>query len=68
MLWNDAQNRYTIIAFVKNAFDEVAYLRSTGSRSDGGWLAPTVGLVYPQTYGLELQSVSEPNRPLSELM
>ena len=31
ILWNDAENRYTIVAFVKNAFDEEAYLRSTGS-------------------------------------
>ena len=55
ILWNDAENRYTIVAFVKNAFDEEAYLRSTGSSPTAVGSRRTVGLVYPQTYGLELQ-------------
>ena len=56
MLWNDAQNRYTIIGFVKNAFDEEGYIRSTRLLADGGGLAPRAsGLIYPRTYGVEVQ-------------
>ncbi len=40
LLWNDAQNRYTIIGFVKNAFDEEGYIRSSGSAPTGSRLAP----------------------------
>jgi len=60
LLWNDAQNRYSIIGFVKNAFDEVAYIRSSGSSPV--YVSPTqvgsrrnVGLTYPRTYGAEVQ-------------
>jgi iron complex outermembrane recepter protein len=55
LLWNDAQNRYTIIGFVKNAFDEVAYIRSTGSSPTAVGSRRTVGLTYPRTYGAEVQ-------------
>lgn len=57
LLWNDAENRYTVIGFVKNAFDEVGYGSSTG----GSPVPPpigsrrTVSLTYPRTYGMELQ-------------
>ena len=55
ILWNDAQNRYTIIGFVKNAFDEDGYIRSSGSSPTAvGWRR-TVGLIYPRTYGAEVQ-------------
>ncbi|THD81753.1 MAG: TonB-dependent receptor [Phenylobacterium sp.] len=65
-IWNDAAKRYTAIAFVKNAFDKVGYT-STGSTNPtatfgvgaGGLtqdgVAITRGLIYPRTYGLELQ-------------
>ena len=55
LLWNDAEERYTIIAFVKNAFDEVGYIRSTGSDPTAVGSRQTVGLIYPRTYGMELQ-------------
>jgi iron complex outermembrane receptor protein len=65
-IWNDAQKRYSVIAFVKNAFDKEGYT-STGSTNpaatfgvgaaglvqDG--VAITRGLIYPRTYGVELQ-------------
>ena len=55
LLWNDASDRYTIIGFVKNADDEDAYLRSVGGSPTAVGSRRTVGLVYPRTYGLELQ-------------
>jgi iron complex outermembrane receptor protein len=55
LLWNDAKDRYTIIGFVKNAFDEVGYIRSSGSSPTGVGSRRTVGLIYPRTYGVELQ-------------
>ena len=48
LLWNDAENRYTIIGFVKNAFDEVGYGRVTPSSPT---LAPTPGGVAPGSVG-----------------
>jgi iron complex outermembrane receptor protein len=59
LIWNDAQNRYTVIGFVKNAFDEVGY----GSVSPSSpTLAPPppgvrkeVSLTFPRTYGMEVQ-------------
>jgi iron complex outermembrane receptor protein len=60
VLWNDAENRYSIIGFVKNAFDEEGFIRSAGSSPVAQ--SPTtlgsrrtVGLIYPRTYGAEVQ-------------
>jgi iron complex outermembrane recepter protein len=55
MLWNDAQNRYTIIGFVKNAFDEEGYIRSSGSSPTAVGSRRGVGLILPKTYGAEVQ-------------
>ncbi len=55
VLWNDAENRYSIIGFVKNAFDELAYIRSAGSSPTAVGSRRTVGLTYPRTYGAEVQ-------------
>ncbi|HKQ15992.1 MAG TPA: TonB-dependent receptor [Steroidobacteraceae bacterium] len=55
MLWNDAKNRYSIIGFVKNAFDETGYIRSAGSSPTAVGSRRTVGLIYPRTYGAEVQ-------------
>jgi iron complex outermembrane receptor protein len=55
LLWNDAQNRYTVIGFVKNAFDEVGYGSSTGGNPTPVGVRRTVSLTYPRTYGMELQ-------------
>lgn len=55
-LWKDAGDRYTIIGFVKNAFDEVAYQSSTSSSlTANGTYRRTVKLNFPRTYGVEFQ-------------
>jgi iron complex outermembrane receptor protein len=70
MLWNDAENRYTVIGFVKNAFDNKGFT-SNGSTTPtaifdvpGSGVAPNItqtrtaitrGLIQPRTYGVELQ-------------
>ncbi|WP_374571445.1 TonB-dependent receptor [Phenylobacterium sp.] len=73
-LWRDADNRYSVIAYVKNAFDQKGYT-STGSTNPVAEFATTAaativdgqssltqtgstitrGLIYPRTYGIELQ-------------
>jgi iron complex outermembrane receptor protein len=55
ILWNDAQNRYSIIGFVKNAFDEEGFIRATPSSPTGVGSRRSVGLIYPRTYGAEVQ-------------
>jgi iron complex outermembrane receptor protein len=55
LLWNDSSDRYTIVGFVKNADDEDAYLRATGGSPTAVGSRRTVGMIYPRTYGLELQ-------------
>jgi len=55
-LWKDSQDRFTVIGYVKNAFDEVAYQSSTPtSLSPSGDYRRTVKLNFPRTYGVELQ-------------
>lgn len=55
-LWRDIDDRFTIIGFVKNAFDEVAYQsQAVGSASTAGVQRRTVKLNFPRTYGIELQ-------------
>jgi iron complex outermembrane receptor protein len=59
LLWNDAENRYTIIGFVKNAFDEVGYGSVTPSSPTQaptpGGVRQDVSLTFPRTYGMEVQ-------------
>ena len=57
LLWKEAQDRYTIIAFVKNAFDEVAYQRSIANPSTPTAVGTRreVILGIPRTYGVEVQ-------------
>jgi iron complex outermembrane receptor protein len=55
LLWNDAQNRYTVIGFVKNAFDEVGYGSVTPSSPTLVGVRREVSLTFPRTYGMELQ-------------
>ena len=55
LLWNDAQNRYTVIGFVKNAFDEIGYGSSTGGPPTPVGVRRAVSLIFPRTYGMELQ-------------
>jgi iron complex outermembrane recepter protein len=55
-LWKDGQDRFTIIGYLKNAFDEVAYQSSTStSLTAAGTFRQTVKLNFPRTYGVELQ-------------
>lgn len=69
VLWNDADNRYTLIGFVKNAFDNTGFT-SNGSTTPTAIFdnpnpgttsivqtrtAITRGLIQPRTYGVELQ-------------
>ncbi|WP_374470933.1 TonB-dependent receptor [Phenylobacterium sp.] len=68
VLWNDGDERYTLIAFVKNAFDNRGYT-SNGSNAPAAIFdlpnpgpglvqtrtAITRGLIQPRTYGVELQ-------------
>ena len=69
-LWNDADDRFTIIGYVKNAFDQKGFT-SNGSTTPtaifdvpASGVAPNIaqtrtaitrGLIQPRTYGVELQ-------------
>jgi iron complex outermembrane receptor protein len=55
LLWNDADNRYTLIGFVKNAFDEVGYGSSTAGSPTAVGPRREVSLTFPRTYGMEVQ-------------
>jgi iron complex outermembrane receptor protein len=62
LTWNDAQKRYTVIAFVNNAFDTNAYDRQYGSLlnsitglGQSEFIGENVGLAPPRTYGLQVQ-------------
>ena len=55
-LWKESGDRYTIIGYVKNVFDEVAYQSATPSSVTAlGTFRETVKLNFPRTYGVELQ-------------
>lgn len=54
LIWNGSENRYTVVAFVKNAFDEEGYLRSTNRQSAAG-PRRNVAPIFPRTYGAEVQ-------------
>jgi iron complex outermembrane receptor protein len=56
VLWKDGAERYTLIGYVKNAFDEVGLDSSTlGSLSPVTGPRRTVKPIYPRTFGVELQ-------------
>ena len=65
LTFKDAQNKYTVIGYVKNVFDDLGYYEgSTSSRTVGRLptgqpvvqgIATTYGLTPPRTYGVELQ-------------
>ena len=55
-IWKDVEDRFTIIGYVKNATDEVAYQSSTpSSLTSIGTFRQTVKLNFPRTFGVELQ-------------
>jgi iron complex outermembrane receptor protein len=55
LLWNDPNDRYTIIAFAKNVFDQEGYEGAGASMSAWGVQSRTRSLTFPRTYGLEAQ-------------
>jgi iron complex outermembrane receptor protein len=54
-LWNGNDNKYTFIAFVNNAFDDVGYEAAGASMSAWGVQSRTLSLTAPRTFGLEVQ-------------
>jgi iron complex outermembrane recepter protein len=56
-LWRDTEDRYTVIAFVKNITDEEGFGSSTASPAGVTAVGArrSVSLIFPRTYGLELQ-------------
>ena len=56
VLWNEPNNRYTIIAFRKNVFDDEGY-ETAGATHVGLGRAEPAALAYtfPRTYGIEAQ-------------
>lgn len=56
-LWRDVEDRYTVIAFVKNITDEEGFGSSTASPAGVTAVGArrSVSLIFPRTYGLELQ-------------
>lgn len=55
-LWKDVEDRFTIIGYVKNVTDEVAYQSSTpGTITGAGTFRQTVNLNFPRTFGVEFQ-------------
>jgi iron complex outermembrane receptor protein len=55
IVWQQAKNAYTIIGFVKNAFDEEGYEAASGSMSAWGVQSRFLTLTPPRTYGVEMQ-------------
>jgi iron complex outermembrane receptor protein len=60
VVWTEANDRYRVIAFVRNAFDEEGYDNADGRRlASPPAAADTFGVVYgitpPRTVGLQLQ-------------
>ena len=55
LLWNEPNNRYTIIAFAKNVFDQEGYEAASASMSAWGVQSRFRSLTFPRTYGIEAQ-------------
>jgi iron complex outermembrane recepter protein len=58
-IWADRDDRYTVIAYVKNVFDSHGSTGISGSRLNTGpnlgYVNQTISYVPPRTYGIELQ-------------
>lgn len=59
-VWRDANERYRVIAYVRNAFDEQGYDSAVGSMlasppAPANSYGVTYGLTPPRTFGLQLQ-------------
>ncbi len=55
LLWNEPNDRYTIIAFAKNVFDDEGYEAASATMSAWGVQSRTRSLTFPRTYGIEAQ-------------
>jgi iron complex outermembrane recepter protein len=55
VLFTDAKNRFTLIAFLRNAFDDEGYERADATQSAWGTRSLQLALTAPRTYGLEAQ-------------
>jgi iron complex outermembrane receptor protein len=62
LTWKDAMDRYTVIAFVQNAFNTTGYDNATGNLVLSPAVSPPAGyvtinqsLIAPRVYGLQLQ-------------
>jgi iron complex outermembrane receptor protein len=55
VLWNEPNNRYTIIGFVKNVFDDEGFEAAGASMSAWGVQSRSRSLTFPRTYGIEAQ-------------
>jgi iron complex outermembrane receptor protein len=54
--WTGESDRYTLIGYVKNAFDRTGYDGASATLQSGSRrLYQTLGLTPPRTYGMELQ-------------
>jgi iron complex outermembrane recepter protein len=54
-LWQHPNARYTVIAFVNNAFDDIGFEAAGATQSAWGTQTRTLSLTAPRTYGLEVQ-------------
>ena len=55
VLWNEPNNRYTIIAFCKNVFDDEGFEAAGATMSAWGVQSRSRSLTFPRTYGVEAQ-------------
>ncbi|MCR5877892.1 TonB-dependent receptor [Phenylobacterium sp. J367] len=59
LLWNDADDRFTVIGYVKNIFEQEGVSGADGSRintgPNTGYVNRTISYVPPRTYGVEVQ-------------
>lgn len=55
LLYRDVEDRYTIIGFVKNAFDEEGFDSSVVTTPSAAGARQTVKPIFPRTFGVELQ-------------
>jgi iron complex outermembrane receptor protein len=55
LLWNEPNNRYTFIAFVRNVFDDEGFEAVGATQSAWGARALTISLTAPRVYGIEAQ-------------
>lgn len=59
VLWNDIDDRFTVIGYVKNIFEQEGVTGADGSRvntgPNTGFINRTISYVPPRTYGVEVQ-------------